>query len=405
MLMEQKTSYISYAVFIFALVIVLVNLTSLFFPSLITTQIRGSSIDTNPFETSSWITPVLSANLILLAIGILYHKKILPQLIRKALKFIFKFEVSRNVAIFVVVAILFGYIGWAMDEVSVYEGLKWGDFDHVEKIVEKWPKTGGPLKGIENLHVKNFLLKISVEVFQNIRIMPFLASISLLLLTYFFTVKITHKRFAGIVAMLILVQSSTFYNFDTIATYSNFWGLFYLLSLYLIYKKWYLSPISYIASIFSKPLTIAFVPLSLFFVFRAEIPKKIKIRTMIIYSVLLAILATIMLSGGTAIGNTAPFNSDDFWAGFTIWSFQLRTDGLFLVFILPLTVGLFLTSRKGFLQADSILFLIAGIIFAIPLLAALTYFNVHPYRFVPLVVFFAVGVGTLLSQRKIIQSA
>jgi len=405
MLKEQKTSYISYAVFIFALVVVLVNLTSLFFPSLITTQIRGSSIDTNPFETSSWITPVLSANLILLAIGILYHKKILPELIRKALKFIFKFEVSRNVAIFVVVAILFGYIGWAMDEVSVYEGLKWGDFDHVEKIVEKWPKTGGPFKAIENLHVKNFLLKISVEVFQNIRIMPFLASISLLLLTYFFTVKITHKRFAGIVAMLILVQSSTFYNFDTIATYSNFWGLFYLLSLYLIYKKWYLSPISYIASIFSKPLTIAFVPLSLFFVFRAEIPKKIKIRTMIIYSALLAILATIMLSGGSDIGGTAPFNSDDFWAGFTIWSFQLRSDGLFLVFILPLTVGLFLTSRKGFLQADSMLFLIAGIIFAIPLLAALTYFNVHPYRFVPLVVFFAVGVGTLLSQRKIIQSA
>jgi len=235
--------------------------------------------------------------------------------------------------------------------------------------------------------------------------MPFLASISLLLLTYFFTVKITNKRFAGIVAMLILVQSSTFYNFDTIATYSNFWGLFYLLSLYLIYKKWYLSPISYIASIFSKPLTIAFVPLSLFFVFRAEIPKKIKIRTMIIYSALLAILATIMLSGGSDIGGTAPFNLDDFWAGFTVWSFQLRTDGLFLVFILPLTVGLFLTSRKGFLQADSMLFLIAGIILAIPLLAALTYFNVHPYRFVPLVVFFAVGVGTLLSQRKIIQSA
>ena len=66
---------------------------------------------------------------------------------------------------------------------------------------------------------------------------------------------------------------------------------------------------------------------------------------------------------------------------------------------MPLTVGLFLTSRRGIKQADSILFLIAGIVFVMPLLAALTYFNIHPYRYVPLVVFFAIGVGTLLSQK------
>jgi len=402
---KQKTSLISLAVFGFALVIVLINLVSLFFPSLIITQIHGSETDANPFEYSSWVFPVLTANLILLGIGILYYKKILPKIIRNSIKFILKFEVPPTATILVVVAILFGYIGWAMVEVTQYEGLIWGDFPNVNRVAEEWPFGPGTQKEIEYLHVKNFFLKVSLEIFQNIRIMPFLASISLLLLTYFFTVKITHKRFAGIVSMIILLQSNTFYQFDTIASYSNFWALFYLLSLYLIYKKWSLSPISYIASIFSKPLTIAFAPMSLFFAFRAEIPKKTKIRTVIIYSVILGIFATVMLAGGTELGPSQKFNSDDFWSALTVWSFQLRSDHLFLIFILPLTVGLFITSRKGFPHADAVLFLIVGAIFVMPMLAGLTYFNLHPYRYVPLVVFFAVGVGTLLSQKKITQQA
>lgn len=401
------SNYITYVVFVFALVIILINLVALFFPALITIQITGSAIDANPLETSAWIIPVLTANLFLLGFGILYYKKILPNKIRNSVKFILRFEVSQNVALLVVISILFGYIGWSMNELSQYEGSLWGDFMNIKEIITAWPNTPGTQTSLEYLHVKNFFLKISEVAFQNMRVLPFMASISLLLLTYVFTVKITNKRFAGIVAMLVLVQSNTFFQFDTIASYSNFWGLFYLLSLYLIYKKWYLSPISFVASIFSKPLTVAFAPMSLFFAYRAEIPKRKKMYLMIIYGAILVILAGIMLSGGSAIGHSTPFNPDmdAFWSGFTTWTFQLRGDGLFFVFILPLTVGLFLTSRRGFKHADAILFLIVGVIFSMPLLTALTGFNIHPYRYVPLLVFFAVGVGTLLSQKKITQQA
>ena len=62
-------------------------------------------------------------------------------------------------------------------------------------------------------------------------------------------------------------------------------------------------------------------------------------------------------------------------------------------------VLLFIKSRNGFPQADSFLFLMAGILLSAPLLTGLTDITNQPYRFIPLVVFFAIAVGTLFSQR------
>jgi len=104
------------------------------------------------------------------------------------------------------------------------------------------------------------------------------------------------------------------------------------------------------------------------------------------------------LTGAT--GSQEEFDSDEFWLGFTSFSYQLRFDGLVLLFILPLIVGLFIASRYGILHADSIMLLISGILLTAPLLTGFTELTNQPYRFVPLVVFFAIGVGVLLSKRK-----
>ena len=90
-----------------------------------------------------------------------------------------------------------------------------------------------------------------------------------------------------------------------------------------------------------------------------------------------------------------------FWRGFTAFSYQLRYDGLVLTLVLPLVVGLYLVSRRGVRQADSIMIMIMGMLLAAPLLVSLTVSTIQPYRFVPLVVFFAIGVGTLFSKRLI----
>jgi len=249
------------------------------------------------------------------------------------------------------------------------------------------------------LFVKSFLLYSSTIVFQNVRAIPFIASISLLLLTYFFTVKISKKRFAGIVAMVVLLQSFSFMRYDTLASYSNFWTLFYLLSLYLIYNKWHFSPLSYFLSIFCKPLTTIFFPMTLFFIYNTGLTKTKKFRLTILYLVTFGILIGILVGLGFFAGAQYTFDFEDFWSGFTTWSFQLRFDYLILAFLLPLTCGLFLVSRKGVLEADSILVLIMGTLLSAPLLDAITVANIQPYRFVPFIVFFAIGVGTLLSKK------
>jgi len=400
---KQNTGIVSYAVFVFALVIVLVNTVSLVFPSLVVTLVDGSGLVGESFELGVLFLPLLVTNVAVLIFGILYYLKKLPSLVQNGINFIRNFEISRNIATVVFVAIIFSYIGLSLQELSIDESKVYGDLARVKEVVEKWPNGEGVEKMLYILHVKNFLLKSSEFLFQNLRVMPFIVSILLLALTYFFTVELTKKRFAGLVAMMVLVQSYTFQVFDTLATYENSWVLFYLLSLYLVMKKWFLSPISYVASIFSKPLTAPYLPMTLFFTYLSDIPRKKKFYILISYIIIgiIGIIGLFILGidfGGEIAQRGLTFDYIDFWSAFTAWSFQLRFDSLFLLFIVPLTVTLFLISRQGFPQADSALVLIAGTIIAMPLLAALTGFNLHPYRYVPLVVFFAIGVGALLSK-------
>lgn len=402
----QISTLVTYAVFIFALIVVLINLVSLVFPSLFVTMVNESATGENPYEIGAWAPPLIITNIGVLIFAILFFKDKLPSAIKNAVRFVYNFEVSHNVAIIAFTVLLFGYIGMAMEDIDEDEGEIWGDYDNVMKVIERWPDIGeGQVaESLGILHVKNFLAKSSIILFNNVKVVPFLTSISLVFVTYFFTLKITQKRFAGLVAITMLIQSYTFLRFDTIVTYENSWTLFYLLSLYLILKKWPLSPVSYIASIFSKPLTAAYFPLTLFFTYRADIPRRNKFYILISYVVLALIIAGGILYLGADVGGgittgKLTFDTKDFWSAFATWSYQLRFDTLFLLFILPIIVGLFLKSRNGIKQADSIMVLIAGIILAMPLLAAITGFNLHPYRYVPLVVFFAIGVGTLFSNK------
>ncbi len=401
----QKTSKVTLAVFGFALIIVLINFISVIFPSLILETILAPGSTDNPFQLGSWAIPLIIINLVALGLGIAYFKNKLPTIISKGFRFIYNFEVSKQVAIIVVVIILFFYAGSVMPEVQHDEIIEIGDYTHVKRVVEKFPEMEeGQFAAFSILFVKNALLKTSIIVFDNIRVVPVLGSVATLFVTYLFTYEITKKRFAGIVSLVVLLQSFTFLKYDSVSTYSNFWVLFYLLSLYLIVKKrWYLSPLSYIASILSKPLTVAYLPMTLLFTYRANISKKKKLQTIIAYIVVVAIGIGIYFGAGFDFGGnifrSIDFESDDFWGAFTIWAFQLRFDSVFLLLILPLTVTLFLTARKVNPQADSILFLIAGISLAMPLLAAFSDFNLHPYRFVPLLVFFAIGVGTIFSKK------
>jgi len=404
----RRKSLSSWIAFLFSISVVLISLVSVVFPALIASSNSTISdlnelgielLEVDPFSIGFWALALVAANIAVFGIAILYFKNRLPSFISKSLEFILNFEVSKKIAFLIIVLLLAIYVASSAGDLFTEE--EWEDYPGVKQRIESWSPEQITTKF--EPHVRYFLLWSSFVLFENYTIIPFIASISLLLLTYFLTVKISKKRFAGIIAFLILIQSNIFLTYDSTVSYTNFWILFYLLSLYLIYKIWLLSPVSYLLSIPSKTLTVLFLPMSLFFIYRSEISRK---RKIILTSSTLAIIlagALVAMSGfsiGAATGTTEEFDSEEFWLGFSSFSYQLRFDGLVILFILPLIVGLFVASRSGIKIADSLMVLIGGILLTAPILTGFTDQTNQPYRFVPLVVFFAVGVGVLLSKRK-----
>ena len=398
---SQFSNLVTLGVFLITLVFVIITLTSAIFPNLLLTSFGGNENYANidPFEMGIWASPLLITNLIIFGLTILYWKKRLPSQLTSLFKFIFNFEVSAKIAFFVITILIGLYIIFSVGE--LFDGKFQPDYDvRVKDWIENFSFTKIDNDNFNSPGLGGYLHVmfgvISIKVFDNVQAIPFLASISLLVLTYFITFEIAKKRFAGIVALVIVLLSGVFLHYDTGITYPNFWILFYLFSLYLIYKKWPASPISFVISILTKIMTVAFLPMTLFFIYRASIPKRNKISLVILYGVIVGFGVFYFVNSSTG---DFEFDSHDFWAGFNAISNSLRFDPLVILFMLPLIVGLFFKSRNGFREADSIIFLILGMLLSAIFLPAFSDAIDVPYRFIPLVIFFAMGVGMLLSKK------
>ena len=398
------TRTIRWTVFLITIFLVVISLISVVFPALIVrtfSPIESSPI--NPWEMGPLAFPLIVTNIIFFGILLAYYKNKLPFLITKTIEFIFNFEVSKKVTIIVLMIMMSLYISSSISELADVE--RTVDSLRIIERTENWSMD--KFFALENdVPFKFFLLSSSIEIFDNIRVIPYIASIALVILIYFITLELSQKRFAGLVAVAILLQSFIFLKYDTSSTYENFWILFYILSLYLIYKTWPLSSILFFFSILTKALTAVFLPMTLFFIYRAELPHKKKIYLAISYIVLIGIgLSIIAVTNLLLVNTSVEISGFYFIQGFTSFAHSLRFDYLIILFLLPLTVGLFLASKKGIIQAESILILIAGILFSAPLLTGFTELTNQPYRFIPLVVFFSIGVGIILSkgEQKIIK--
>jgi len=400
---SQFSNLVTWTVFLITLVFVIITLTSAAFPNLLLTSFGGDAVHINidPTEQGFWAYPLLMTNFVIFGLAILYFKKELPSKLTSSIKFIFNFEISAKIAFFVIVILVGLYILFSVGE--LFDGKFQADYNvRVKAWIENFSFTEFETKGFnapgwgDYLHIMFGVF--SINLFDNVKVIPFLASISLLVLTYFITLEITKKRFAGIVAFVILLQSGVFLHYDTGITYPNFWILLYLFSLYLIYKKWPASPVSFVTSVFTKIMTVGFLPMTLFFIYRASISKQNKILLVIFYGIILGSGIILVFESGI-VGGSPNFDSHDFWGGFNATHTSLRFDPLVVLFMLPLVVGLFLKSRSGFKESDSINFLILGMLLSALFIPAFSGAINAPYRFIPLVVFFAMGVGVLLSKK------
>ena len=421
-----KRGKLSWIVFLFTLFVVLISLISFVFPAFLISEMgSGNEIEEtgvkgtykiDPFEVGHWAAPLLVVNIIVFTIFALYHWNKLPDSVKHGLESLFSFEISKKSAVVIILIIMTVYVIFSSIELTQDE--TWPDWDRVQVRMEGekatgqsscdllmtdpncigWPFTHPTVSSGFEPHVRYFFLKTSDMIFGNYKVFPFFASIGLLIVTYLFTTLITGKRFAGIISLVVMIQSNLFLSFDTSQTYSNFWTLFYVLSLYFAVRFWMVSPVIYLLSIFSKIITITFIPMSIFFVISSNIPKKKK--------AFVVLVSTIIIAGGGIVFATqnldetkgSGWNSDEFWTGMSSFANQIRHDGLVVLFVLPLVFGLFMISKRA-RYANSIMLMIAGMLVIVPLISGLTEITNQPYRFIPLVFFFAVGVGTLLSKR------
>tara|TARA_B110000014_G_scaffold250443_1_gene226726 strand:- start:548 stop:1768 length:1221 start_codon:yes stop_codon:yes gene_type:complete len=404
---EQISSkLVTYAAFLVTLGIVGISIISVIFPALIISNTYEFPNDLDPFETSPWALPIIISITLLLSLGFLYKNEKLPPVFYSGIRFILNFEISKKVAIITGIIILGLYIGFSSDELFLDEVNQWPDYLILQEALDIWPATDHSsiyVNEQNTRYVRMILLDFSQEFIQNIKFLPFVASILVVIFTALITVQISKKRFSGIISMIILLQSITFTDFDTIAVYENFWVLFFLISLYTIQKKsWYSSPISFTLSIFTKAFVITYFWINIFFIYRAEISRKIKYLILGSYVALISITYFIFQNQTSIIYDqiiTINFNS--FLNGFTGWGNSMQLDPLVMLCIIPLTIGLFLKSLKGIKQSDSILIMIMGTIIAGPLISLVTdFYFILPYRFIPFIVAIAIGIGVFLSKEN-----
>ena len=396
---------ITYIVFLFSIGIIGISVISVIFPALIISQTYEFQLDLNPFEISPWTLPILFSGTSLLIFGFLHYKRKLPFSLSNAINVILNFEISKRIAIILGISILSIYIGLSIPELFINESEQWPDFLVLESALNIWPSTDHLsvyIKEQNTRYVRMFLLDFSQEFFQNIKLLPFVASISTVVFTALIAIQISKKRLAGIIAMLVLLSSITFTDFDTIAVYENFWVMFYLISLYSINKKWWhASPVNFVLSIFSKAFVATYFWMNFFYIYRATIPTKTKFFLFGSYGIVIGITYWIFENGRSIIyDDIIRYDFNAFLDGFTGWGNSMQLDPIALLFILPLTVMLFFKSRNGLKQADSILILLAGSILAGPLISLVTdFYFILPYRFIPFVIFMAIGIGLLFSKK------
>ena len=401
--MQATRTTVSKITFLVTLFVTLMIQTAIIFPGFYHYFFSDYPVQLeSPFELGQKAYFLIVSNVVLFGFGIIYYKNKFSFLNSKIDK-IRNFEIPKKISTIIILVILVSYAGISTPELLLDESEQWGDYEILIDSLELWPygQSDDPYIAEQlDRYVRMALLDASVKIFQNIKILPFFASILVVFFTYLLTVQFTGKRFAGIISMLVLLQSHIFITFDTIAVYENFWVLFFMISLYAVKRKWIISPIFYILAVFTKAYVAPFFLMTLYFTYRSEIQKKNKYFIIGSYIAIILVAICIIFIGKSIYTDVVEIEPSRFFLGFADTAMQFRYDVFFTMMLLPVIVGLYLLS-KNTSDTDTIHSLILGTIVFSPLLITFTYFyDILPYRHVPTLVFFAIAIGFFFSKKS-----
>ena len=191
---KNSNNLISLIIFSLGFIVVLLSSVSIVFPGLVI-----SIVDVNPFGESFEIgamgIPFIIVNVIVFSLIFLYLKQRLPGIFFSISEKIFSFDLSKKNSLIFLIIILAIYVASSANELTIYELNQYGDFLIVKDALEIWPDgKSDNVYVTEQLtrHVRMILLVASDEIFDNIKIIPYIGTILLLVTTYFLTFTTSH---------------------------------------------------------------------------------------------------------------------------------------------------------------------------------------------------------------------
>lgn len=305
------------------------------------------------------------------------------------------FDLSRKTAYALVIIILFGYMMGAGYE--LLWNVDYLDYNRQKLAVEAW----SPEKILQSnsLHVRYALDKLSIEVFDSPKVVPFAASVALLITVFFFAKDISGRYIGGVLALAVLSSNNLFKFFDTSGVYENYWVLFYVLSLYVLGNRWQLSPVFFILSVFSKPLTLAFLPTTFLWIYYSSLSsaKKVILAVTYVVPILAFYLSSVYLD---YITTKAQFVLPLFIDGLTSWWYYIVAD-----WWMPAAVPAMMMLMLALAAKRTPWALLCGVGLVNMALSGIVQgfaYDVEnePYRYIPLVTFFALSIGVFFRIKR-----
>ncbi|MBM2819870.1 MAG: hypothetical protein HW410_1552, partial [Nitrosarchaeum sp.] len=194
----KQRHLVSWVIFLPTIIAVFISLIPSIFPAFLLRTFGGltGNVQIEPFETGPWAYPIIIVNVIVFSLFLLYSKNHLPQIMYKSIRFVFSFEISPQMA-FVVIVILVGfYTLFSVGE--LFDGKFDADYyNRVKPWLESFDLLKPPVTdGDRDVghHLQIFFEATSMKIFGNYKVIPFIASIALPIMTYFLTTELTKKR-------------------------------------------------------------------------------------------------------------------------------------------------------------------------------------------------------------------
>lgn len=220
------------------------------------------------------------------------------------------------------------------------------------------------------------------------RIIPIMASISIVYLVYVLANTITNNRIIGLISMAVMTQNQLLTKFDSSPTYDQVWVVFLLLSIILLYKKPILGLFTFPISIASKILAVGYLPAMFANVIMDKRTNR-KVNLIWLSAVSIIGIATIsFLSVGSYIGFYPERLLDGFLRIFeSVWP-------IFPVIIGTIVIDRFFMPKEKIDGKKIVLVWIAWILLTTPLIYLFTEGQLQfGYRFVPFAAFFSIYFG------------